>query len=533
MTKNVLFIMCDQLRYDYLGCSGHPTIKTPNIDAFAKRGVRFDQSYVQSPICGPSRACTYTGRYVRSHGVDYNRVPLRVGEWTLGDHLNTCGARAVLCGKTHATADIHGMERLGIDPSSEKGVHIAQGGFEIWDRMDGVHPTNGSKPSHYNDYLRTNGFDGENPWLEWAASVVDEDGTVKNGWLNENCHLPARIPAEHTETAYSTDRAMEFIEQADAAPWCLHLSYIKPHWPLVAATPYNEMYGADDVVPVVRAQDERETVHPVYQSNQKSRVSNVYSNQGAREKMIATYMGLITQVDDNVGRMMAWLDETGRAKDTLIIFTSDHGDYLGDHWMGEKLYFHDQSVRVPLIVVDPSKEADATRGTVDTSLTEAIDLVPTIVDFMGGQVQENILEGRSLLPLIHNNSVTWRDCVFSQADYGRSPARAILERPTSQCRMVMAYDGRWKYIHTEGLRPMLFDLETDPQELIDLGEHPDFEAERQRMLGHVLDWSFGGNYRVTQTDAAIETKKPEFLNGVLIGFWDEQEHMDAIASVKT
>jgi arylsulfatase A-like enzyme len=527
MTKNVLFIMCDQLRHDYLGCTGHPTIRTPNIDALAKRGVRFSRSYVQSPICGPSRMSTYTGRYVRSHGSDYNNVPLRVGEWTLGDHLTSFGARAVLCGKTHARADIEGMERLGIDPKGAHGRRIAEAGFDVWDRLDGLHPPGVRMPSHYNDYLRDHGFDGESPWQDWAASVVAPDGTIRDGWLNENADLPARIPEEHSETAYSTNRAMEFIESAHAAPWCLHLSYIKPHWPIVAPAPYNDMYGPDDVVPVVRAEHELDAAHPVYRHAQKARHATVYERQGARDKMIAAYMGLITQIDDHIGRLMAWLDETGRTRDTLIIFTSDHGDYLGDHWMGEKLYFHEPSVRVPLIVVDPSKEAEATRGTVDERLTESIDLVPTIVEFMGGEVRENILEGRSLLPLVRGQDIPWRDCVFSQADFGRSAARTALARPTSHCRMVMAFDGRWKYVHTEGMRAMLFDLETDPEEFTDLGEHPDFEAERQRMQAHVLDWSIGANSRVTQTDAFIETKPPEFAKGIFVGFWDEDEQARA------
>jgi arylsulfatase A-like enzyme len=103
MPKKILYIMCDQLRFDYLGCTGHPTIKTPNIDALAARGVRFDRTYVQSPICGPSRMSSYTGRYVRSHGATWNGTPLRVGEMTLGDHLRPLGVRTVLCGKTHMT----------------------------------------------------------------------------------------------------------------------------------------------------------------------------------------------------------------------------------------------------------------------------------------------------------------------------------------------------------------------------------------------------------------------------------------------
>ena len=150
MPKKILFIMCDQLRFDYLGCTGHPSIKTPNIDALAARGVRFDQTYVQSPICGPSRMSFYTGRYVRSHGSTWNSYPLRVGEMTLGDHLRPLGVRTVLCGKTHMRADLAGMERLGIDMSSEIGALVAECGFEVWDRSDGVVPEGvANNPSKY------------------------------------------------------------------------------------------------------------------------------------------------------------------------------------------------------------------------------------------------------------------------------------------------------------------------------------------------------------------------------------------------
>ncbi|MCF2870360.1 sulfatase-like hydrolase/transferase [Octadecabacter sp. G9-8] len=529
MTKNVLFIMCDQLRADYLGCGGHPTIRTPNIDALAARGVQFSQSYVQSPICGPSRMSTYTGRYVRSHGSDYNQVPLRVGEWTLGDHLNKFGARAVLCGKTHMRADVDGMARLGIDPDSPKGRHIAECGFDVWDRLDGLHPTGGRAPSHYNDYLRRHGFDGENPWEEWAASVVDIDGKVKNGWLNENAHLPARIPEEHSETAYSTTRAIEFMQQADGDPWCLHLSYIKPHWPMAAPAPYHDMYGPDDIVAPVRAGHEKTDAHPVYRHNQDVRHSQIYNRDGAREKVIASYMGLITQIDDHIGRLITFMEDTGRMMDTMIVFTSDHGDYLGDHWMGEKLYFHDQSVRVPMIIYDPSPQADATRGTTDPRLSEAIDLAPTIVDFMGGDVQSHILEGRSLLPLIRGEETDWRTCAFSQADFSHISTRAALGHPAEDCGMVMAFDGRWKYVYAKGLPAMLFDLETDPQEFNDLGGDPAFADECGRMQAHVLDWALGGKTRVTQTQAEIENAKPASASGILIGFWDEAEHRAAQA----
>ncbi len=139
--KNILFIMCDQLRFDYLSCAGHPRLKTPTIDALAARGVRFTRAYVQSPVCGPSRMSYYTGRYMRSHGSNWNNFPLRIGEPTLGQHLKALGVRNVLVGKTHMTADDEGMERLGIPKGSVIGVEAAQCGFEPYERDDGLHPS--------------------------------------------------------------------------------------------------------------------------------------------------------------------------------------------------------------------------------------------------------------------------------------------------------------------------------------------------------------------------------------------------------
>ena len=230
---NFVFIMADQLRFDYLGCYGHPTIRTPNIDALAARGVRFDRAYVQSPICGPSRMSFYTGRYVRSHGSTWNGVPLRVGEMTLGDHLRPLGVQTVLCGKTHMQADREGMARLGLDPETVVGARVAECGFDVWDRLDGLHPSVAQQPSHYQEHLRGLGYDGPNPWEQWANSAEGSDGEILSGWLMHNADRPARIEEPDSESPYATTRAIEFIEQARGAPWCLHLSYIKPHWPYI------------------------------------------------------------------------------------------------------------------------------------------------------------------------------------------------------------------------------------------------------------------------------------------------------------
>ena len=139
--------------------------------------------------------------------------------------------------------------------------------------------------------------------------------------------------------------------------------------------------------------------------------------------------------------------------DTMIVFTSDHGDYLGDHWLGEKELFHEASARIPMIVYDPDTAAEITRGTVDDRLVEAIDLVPTFVDVLGGEVQPHRMEGRSLKPLLRGGLVNWRDAVFSEGDYAWRHARHYLDLSPEEARSFMVRTADWKYIYYENFRP--------------------------------------------------------------------------------
>jgi arylsulfatase A-like enzyme len=528
--RNILWIMCDQLRFDYLGCTGHPTLKTPHIDALARRGVSFSRAYVQSPICGPSRMSFYTGRYMRSHGSHWNGWPLRVGEPTLGDHLKAIGVRNVLVGKTHMAPDLEGMKALGIPPESLIGVHVAQCGFEPYERDDGLHPTGRPRP-RYDQYLREHGFEAENPWEHWANSGEAADGSLQNGWLLSHADKPARVPDEHSETPYMVRRAMDFITEAEASadtcPWCLHLSLIKPHWPYIVPEPYASMYGPADVQPVVRSERERQNPHPVFGAYMDMRYSKNMARDEARERVIPAYMGLIKQIDDQICVLMRFLEERGLVETTMVVFCSDHGDYLGDHWMGEKDLFHEQSARIPLIIADPSRQADATRGTVCDALVEAIDLAPTFIAACGGEPPGHILEGRSLLPLLHGEKPgDWRKIAISEYDYAMQDVRRMLNQPIAQCRLFMAFDGRWKLIHASGFRPMLYDLETDPQEFIDRGDDPDCAAEIARLQAALFAWALHPKGHITMPDAKIAAYGDNQLQvkaGVLIGIWDEAE----------
>jgi len=529
--KNVLFIMFDQLRWDYLSCYGHKTLDTPNIDRLAEQGVRFTRCYIQSPICGSSRMSTYTGRYVHSHGASWNGIPLKVGEMTMGDHLRKAGMDCYLVGKTHMRADEEGMARLGLEPDSLIGARVSECGFDVFERDDGMLPE-GPEGSYdpdgakeYNKWLKAKGYESDNPWHDFANSGLDEDGNVLSGWFLKNSSEAANIAEEDSETPYLTGRGMEFMEGHEG-PWCCHLSYIKPHWPYIVPEPYASMYGPEDVQAVVRSDAERQHAHPIFKAFMDTKVGETFSRQDVREAVIPAYMGLIKQADDQMGRLFQWLEETGRKDDTMIVLTSDHGDFLGDHWMGEKTFFHDTSTKVPLIIYDPSPEADATRGTVCDALVECIDFAPTFVEVAGGKPATHILEGESLLPILRGDrKETLRDYVICEYDFSATPVAHLNDIPVRDAVMFMVATKRWKLIHFEGgHRPMLFDLVADPQELTDLGDS-DIHAEIiEEMYDKLFAWTRRQSQRTTRSEEQlIEMRTKTRGRGVVIGIYDEND----------
>jgi len=257
------------------------------------------------------------------------------------------------------------------------------------------------------------------------------------------------------------------------------------------------------------------------------RYSKNMARDEAREKVIPAYMGLIKQIDDQMGVLMQFLEQRGLLDTTMIVFTSDHGDYLGDHWMGEKDLFHDQSAKIPLIVIDPSQAADGTRGTVCDALVEAIDLAPTFIEYFGGKVPDHILEGRSLMPLLRGETpANWRKVVFSEYDYSMQEVRLKLNQPIEQCRLFMVFDGRWKYIHASGFRPMLYDLESDPLEFADRGQDPSCADVISRLQSVLFDWALHPKGHLTISQETIAASAGQLLQvtrGILIGIWDEAE----------
>ena len=520
---NILFIMYDQLRFDYLSCAGHPHLHTPNFDRVAAKGVRFSNTYVQSPICGASRMSFYTGRYTSSHGAQWNGYPLRVGEHTLGDHLRREGMDCWLLGKTHMKADAEGMARLGLSADSEIGARQAECGFDSWVRDDGLwgYGPDGyydEKRSPYNEYLKDKGYPSENPWADFANAGVDENGDMASGWIFANADKPANIREEHSETPWLTQKTIEFMQQAQGS-WCAHVSYIKPHWPYIVPAPYHNMYGAEHVPEASRSDVERDDPQPVFGAYMENKIAQAFQREDVRQKVIPAYMGLIKQCDDQLGLILDYLESSGQADSTMIVLTSDHGDYLGDHWLGEKDLFHEQSVKIPLIIHDPRSEADATRGTVCDALVESIDLAATFIEVAGGKVPDHIVEGRSLLPWLRGETPEWREYAISEYDYSATPQCVKLGLEPRDARLFMVFDGRYKLMHAEGgLRPLLFDLQTDPEEFHDLVKGDKHQAEIDRLYGYLAQWGRRLSQRVTKSEDDIKAMRGGSLRRGILPF---------------
>src|SRR5262245_28238294 len=218
-------------------------------------------------------------------------------------------------------ADEEGMRRLGIDPRSLIGVRVSECGFDPFDRDDGLHaegPDGRYDPQRprYERYLNGRQYGGANPWHDWANAAQGEDGALASGWAMRHAKKPARVKEEDSETPYMTRRAMEFMAQAGDTRWCLHLSYIKPHWPYIAPAPYHAIYGQEHVLAPVRSEAERTDPHPVYRAFMDLRVARAFSRDEVRAEVVPVYMGLIKQIDDQLGLLFGFMQERGLLADT-------------------------------------------------------------------------------------------------------------------------------------------------------------------------------------------------------------------------
>ncbi len=482
--RNVLLIVVDQWRGDVLPRLGTPGLRTPNIDRLCREGVAFRNHFTQAVPCGPGRASLLTGLYQMNHRAVQNTIPLDARHGTLAHGLRAAGYDPALVGYTTTTPDPRTTS-----PDDPR--------FRVLgDVMDGFRAVGAFEPDKeaYFGWVASRGFTlperREDIWLP----ADGRPGPTR---------APARIPAELSDTAFFTEKALTYLRGKQGKPWFLHLGYYRPHPPFVAPAPYHARYDAADMPGPTRgpSADAEAAQHPLLayylgaigQSGffqGAGGLAAALSEADVRQTR-ATYYGLMTEIDDQLGRVFAFLDETGQWDDTLVILTSDHGEQLGDHYLFGKVGYFDQSFRIPLIVRDPAAAAAGTRGSVVDRFTGTIDTMPTILDWLGAPTPRAV-DGRSVLPFCHGRPpADWRTHIQYEYDFRDvfySKPEGPLGLAMDDCSLAVIQDERGKYVHFAALPPLFFDLDDDPGQFVNRAADPAYAGRVRDYAQAMLTW---------------------------------------------
>ena len=482
---NVLLITADQWRGSCLSVLGHPTVRTPNLDTLAADGVLFRNHFAQCVPCGPSRASIFTGMYLMNHRSVRNGVPLDARFTNLALEARKGRYDPVLFGYTDTSVDPRRYDPN--DPALTTYSSPLPGFREILGEKDGT--------GAWLHHLSGQGIDIPRRAFDIYKPLAT--GTPGRG----PTFAPARYRAKDSDTAFMTDRVIDHLSAEDGAkPWFLHLSLLRPHPPFIAPHPYNALYHPDDV-PDFRRADSPEAEgrqHPyaafmIRHHLQKERLNPERhpATEPAMRQLRCTYYGLMSEVDHHLGRLIAHLKESGRYDDTLIVFASDHGEMLWDHWILGKQTYYDQAYHVPLIVRAPGRKWDKGRGRIVAAFSENIAIMPTILDVLGLEVPLQC-DGAPLTPFLAGRrprgwprEVHWE---FDFRDIVEGHAEKELGIPFDHCNLAVLRDDRYKYIHFAALPPLLFDLRDDPDELRDLARDPAHAPTVMAYAQRMLSW---------------------------------------------
>jgi len=435
---NILFVMVDEMRWDAMSSEKHPVVSTPNLDRLARQGTRFSNAYTVAPVCSPARACVFTGRYCDVNGVTANGIPANDGEIFLPSILKHYGYHTAISGKLHYSPRRfdYGFDRFWTfsteGPTPEAGFveylrrkHNARG---KWDIVPGTCP--------------------------WPDDPLGSDVGIY------------KYPEEDFETEWITDRSIEYLRsrQGKQEPFFLFTSYLKPHSPSVEPRRWFEKYDPR-AIPIPKLPANIREIR----ATQQGRGKRQYIDDEQMLRVIsAAYYGAIAHVDDQIGRLLGELDRLGMAGDTLVLFTADHGNMLGDRGRMFKGVMYEGSSHVPLIWRGPRGAAE-NKGRVESKIVENTDLLPAILETAGIPIPDGV-QGKSFLGLIRGGDPRWKNRCFSQL------------------RTAMLRTDRYKLIdNSRNLRGALelYDLVNDPKEERNLSSDPrhrDFIEDARRRL---------------------------------------------------
>ena len=435
---NLVYIMADQHNRRILGCYGNPVVQTPNLDGLAARGVRFTNAYTNCPICVPARASFATGRYVHQIGYWDNGTPYdgRVPSW--GDRLVQQGHHVTTIGKLHYRGE---NDDTGF-PDQRLPMHVHKGEGDIYGMVrNPVQRVPGSRRRILN------AGPGESDYTHYDRAITE--ASVR--WLHEE--------------------ASQYDE-----PWALFVSLTCPHPPLKAPQDFFDRYPLDTIALPASFTRQGRSAHPAMEALRYRNELDDELDEATLRRAIATYYGLCSFMDANVGQVLRAIDDAGLREQTRVIYTSDHGEMMGEHGMWGKSTMYEASVGVPFIMAGP----DLPTGSVINENISLVDSFPTILDAVGAHLtpEDADLPGASLWPLAQGEAMPQRT-IFSEYHAAGSPTGVFMIR-----------GDRCKYVHYVGLPPQLFDLNADPQESRDLAADPQYApvlAECERELRRIVD----------------------------------------------
>lgn len=429
---NILFITLDQFRADCLSAAGHPLARTPNLDRLAAEGVRFARHYSQAAPCSPGRASLYTGTYMLNHRVVANGTPLDRRLDNVAHAARRAGYVPTLFGYTDQAVDPRDVE--GPDDPRLKSWEGVLPGFEV-----GLN------------------FATHDPgvWVRWLRDLGHEVPDDYEGAVGGE---PGR-PAEHSLSAYHTDVLLDWIGRQDG-PWFAHLSQLRPHPPYAAAGHFANLYDPADMPAPVAPAAERHRLHEGLM-----RTLGAPDDPAEMAAIKAQYLGMVAEVDHQLGRLWAALEASGQWDDTFVVVTADHGEQLGDHGLIQKAGYFEQSYAIPCIVRDPGRPQ--AHGRVVDRFTENVDLLPTLCEAMGIPVPAQC-DGLPLTPFLEGQDPPWwREAAHWEFDWrvGNIPRgdhpwpwdrrlerQSLAVRRTEDAAYVQFADGTW----------LAFDLAADP-----------------------------------------------------------------------
>ncbi|WP_371229813.1 sulfatase-like hydrolase/transferase [Roseovarius sp. 2305UL8-3] len=481
-TRNVLFIVIDQLRADCVTGALAEYVQLPNLRALMQGSVTFTNHVSVTNPCGPSRASILTGQYAMNHRSVRNGTPLRHDTPNIATEMRKAGYTPMLFGYTDTSQDprVHDKD----DPALKTYEHPMTGFHEVVEMRFAT-----SFP--WRAHLNNRGYSFED-YYDLFKPVSPTGGVPA---LND----PAVYAAEDSDTAFLTDAFLDHMRASSDQNWFAHLTYIRPHPPLVAPAPYNRMYDPATLPLPSRLGSPEEEIaqHPFFgptlaratPADVVEGFPDLEPTDDNIQTLRAIYLGLATEVDHHIGRVIEFLKDSGQYDNTMIVVTADHGEMLGDRYAWGKMSIYDAAYRTPLIIRLPQLAGDAAGTSVDHP-TESIDLTPTILDWVGQEIP-NSMDGRSLMPFLLGKAPDdWRTYSFSELDFGNPEAPSIwqttLGTSTSNSCLGILREDRFTLVEfASDLPPVLFDAHGDG-EMKNVAADPNFAADLYRLTRQML-----------------------------------------------